>query len=100
MKCNCKNDNEIDACLGFLNGIMNAYCGHNGYTRSYVQLLDGSVVSGNDALIMQEILKRQPKDLLRYKNIKDTRISEFEIGQYKDELLDAMCISNSEVEDD
>jgi hypothetical protein len=47
-----------DACLGTLQGVMNACCGHGIYQEAYVQFLDGSVVRGFDAITIFTILKR------------------------------------------
>lgn len=46
-----------DACLGTLPGVMNACCGH-GIDGAYIQFLDGFIVSGYDARIIQKILKK------------------------------------------
>jgi len=47
-----------DAFLGVLKGVMNTCCGHGSAEEAYVQLLDGSCVRGNDAVVMFDILKR------------------------------------------
>lgn len=47
-----------DACLGTLPGVMNACCGHD-INGAYIQFLDGFVVSGKDAMIIQDILKKK-----------------------------------------
>jgi len=48
-----------DNCLWELPGITNACCGHGGNTdEAYVQFLDGFAISGKDAIIIQEILKK------------------------------------------
>ncbi|MCM3257046.1 hypothetical protein M3664_04525 [Paenibacillus lautus] len=50
------------ACLGTLQGGMNACCGHGVREGAYVQFLDSSCVRGEDALTIMDILKK-------YKNI-------------------------------
>jgi hypothetical protein len=47
-----------DGCLGELKGLMNACCGHGDEREAYVQFLDGTVISGKDAVIIQCILKK------------------------------------------
>lgn len=47
-----------DACLDILPGVMNACCGHGQTNDAYVQLLDGHCIHGEDAVMMQGILKR------------------------------------------
>ena len=47
-----------DGCLGTLMGLMNACCGHGESDAAYVQFLDGEVVRGEDATIIQNILKK------------------------------------------
>lgn len=47
-----------DACLGKLNGIMNACCGHGEPEEAYVQFLDGFCIRGEDAKMILEILKK------------------------------------------
>jgi hypothetical protein len=84
--CQCKPDNELDPCLGMLNGVMNACCGHNNINQAYVQFLDGSTVRGEDAVIIQYILKHNSNDNLEiFDDIKDTKIKDFEIGKLKTE---------------
>jgi hypothetical protein len=51
-----------DGCLGELDGIANACCGHGRISRAYVQFLDGTVISGEDAIEIQAILKRNKSD--------------------------------------
>lgn len=51
-----------DGCLGTLIGLMNACCGHGNVDESYVQFWDGEVVSGKDAKIIQDILKKYKKE--------------------------------------
>lgn len=46
-----------DGCLGTLKGVMNACCGHGQINDSYVQLLDGHTIHGNDADTILNILK-------------------------------------------
>ncbi len=48
-----------DACLGTLPGVMNACCGHGNVEEAYIQFLDGFSVSGEDAITIQEILKKK-----------------------------------------
>lgn len=77
--CYCIEDNELDDCLGMLPGLANACCGHNDEKSAYVQFLDGSCVRGKNAIIIQDILKKDVEtdwcaDFLNYK-IKDFEIS-------------------------
>jgi len=58
---NCKQQRTIeghDACLGTLPGLMNACCGHGNPKEAYVQFLDGTAIHGEDAVIIQNILKK------------------------------------------
>ncbi len=56
-KCGVLHDSEfVDKCLGRLIGLMNACCGHGDIDKCYVQFLDGSMVVGEDARIIQDIL--------------------------------------------
>jgi len=58
--CNLEKTPEgHDGCLGTLHGLMNACCNHGGtYEGAFVQFLDGSIVNGEDAVIIQEILMK------------------------------------------
>lgn len=47
-----------DGCLGELIGLMNACCGHGKINEAYVQFLDGECVRGEDAIVIQNILKK------------------------------------------
>lgn len=47
-----------DACLGTLIGTMNACCGHGDLDECYIQFLDGECIRGEDAKIIQDILKK------------------------------------------
>ena len=47
-----------DACLGTLPGVMNACCGHGDIADTYVQFLDDFSISGKDAAIILEVLKK------------------------------------------
>jgi len=51
-----------DGCMGELDGIVNGCCGHGRVGRAYVQFWDGTVVSGEDAVTIQSILKRNKSD--------------------------------------
>ena len=58
--CNKKRTPEgHDGCLGILPGLMNACCGHGEIGTAYVQFIDGSTVHKQDAITIQEILKKQ-----------------------------------------
>jgi hypothetical protein len=46
-----------DGCLGTLNGIMNACCGHGQTNEAYVQFLDGHSVHGEDTMTILNILR-------------------------------------------
>lgn len=50
-----------DGCLGELIGLMNACCGHGIVSEVYVQFLDGECIRGEDAVIIQNILKKNKK---------------------------------------
>jgi hypothetical protein len=60
-KCNkCKQDNRPDghdACLGELDGVMNACCGHGVEREAYVQFKDGSRIGGLAACLYLETIK-------------------------------------------
>jgi hypothetical protein len=47
-----------DGCISELIGIANACCGHGNINEAYVQFLDGTVIKGKDAVLLQAILKR------------------------------------------
>jgi len=47
-----------DCCLGTLQGLMNACCGHGKTEEAYVQFWDESCIRGEDAKIIIEVLKR------------------------------------------
>ena len=47
-----------DGCLGALPGLMNACCGHGADNETYVQFLDGVIVSGVSAKIIIGELKK------------------------------------------
>jgi len=47
-----------DDCLGTLPGVMNACCGHGDIRDVYVQFLDGFSVYRDDAIVIQNILKK------------------------------------------
>lgn len=46
-----------DGCLGTLDGLANACCGHGDVKLAYVQFLDGVVIQGELAVKIQSILK-------------------------------------------
>jgi hypothetical protein len=52
-----------DGCLGTLRGLMNACCGHGNIEFTYVQFWDGSVIYGEDAKKIQDILKKYDFDI-------------------------------------
>jgi len=61
-KCgNSTTEEGHDYCLGTLAGVMNACCGHGVESEAYVQFLDGECVRGEDAVIIQNILKKYNK---------------------------------------
>ena len=51
-----------DGCIGELDGLANACCGHGKISSAYVQFWDGTVISGEDAVTIQSILKRNKSD--------------------------------------
>ncbi|KKL21680.1 hypothetical protein LCGC14_2443020 [marine sediment metagenome] len=61
-KCGyCKipnNKKGHDACLGELKGLMNACCGHGNIEQMYIQFLDGFSLSGENAKIIINVLKK------------------------------------------
>lgn len=50
-----------DACLGTLIGVMNSCCGHGNKNDAYIQFLDGKCIHGEDAITIQNILKKANK---------------------------------------
>ncbi len=49
--CNLPNrEDDHDACLGEIPGLMNACCGHGVDDDAYVQFSDGSVLQGDGAI--------------------------------------------------
>lgn len=61
-----------DACLGTLIGLMNACCGHGNPKEAYVQFIDGNCVRGEDAVMIQNILKRWKPDQTHEEEIEYT----------------------------
>jgi len=59
---NYKTYEGHDGCLGELIGITNACCGHGNPNIAYVQFLDGTIINGNDAITIQNILKKNSID--------------------------------------
>ncbi len=58
--CKLKNTKEgHDACLGTLPNVMNACCGHGYEDLAYIQLLDGSIIQGKEAMKKQAELKEK-----------------------------------------
>ena len=53
---------EHDACLGNLPGVMNACCGHGVTEQAYVQYMDGTSVHGEEAIDIQNRLRRKRQD--------------------------------------
>jgi len=51
-----------DSCIGELDGIINACCGHGKEERAYIQFFDGTGVYGKDAIMIQDILKKKKFD--------------------------------------
>jgi len=47
-----------DACIGILNNVMNACCGHGKDDEAYIQFLNGVCIRGKEALI---IIKKRSK---------------------------------------
>lgn len=47
-----------DPCLGTLLGVMNACCGHGVGNEAYVQFLDGSIIHGEYALAIMNMLEK------------------------------------------
>jgi len=45
-----------DACMGTLGGVANACCGHGYSGEAFVQLLDGTMITGKNAIVVQKIL--------------------------------------------
>ena len=64
----CKNCGKTstkeghDSCLGTLIGVKNACCGHGIESEAYIQFLDGNSISGKDALVILDILKKYRKE--------------------------------------
>jgi hypothetical protein len=57
--CNLYSTEEgHDSCLGTLIGLMNACCGHGQSKDAYVQFIDSTTVYKEDAVIIQNILKK------------------------------------------
>ena len=60
----CKNCNGLptteghDKGLGTLSGVRNACCGHGDSEKAYIQFLDGFIVKGEDAVTIQNLLKK------------------------------------------
>ena len=50
-----------DACLGTLQGVMNACCGHGNPEDAYMQFSDRTCVYGEEAITIMNFLKRENK---------------------------------------
>ena len=59
-----------DSCLGELIGVANACCGHGKNNEAYIQFLDGTAIRGEDAIIVQNILK---KNSVQYNDMNATK---------------------------
>jgi len=59
-----------DGCIGELDGLANGCCGHGNVENAYVQFLDGTRVGGQDAIIIQNILKRSRNEVSLDERIK------------------------------
>jgi len=56
--CNKENTKEgHDPCLGILDGVMNACCGHGIEREAWVQFLDGSRMRGEEAIEYMKEMK-------------------------------------------
>lgn len=53
-----------DGCLGTLIGVMNACCGHGIQGDAYIQFFDQYCIRGKDAVVVQEILKKNSLDYI------------------------------------
>jgi hypothetical protein len=62
-----------DACLGELPHLMNACCGHGNNKDAYIQLMNGSSIHGEDAILLIEIFKQF--------NYLEKTLKEMNIGQ-------------------
>lgn len=91
--CVSKEHNQHDECLGWLDGTMNACCGHGNDDTAYVQFLDGSVVRGKHARTVQHILKHCVEDSLYiFDLVKEAKIKDFEIGRRKAERVTVLLL--------
>lgn len=64
-----------DGCIGELDGLMNACCGHGNIEKAYVQFFDGTRIGGEDAIVIQSILKRRRSGDTLVKRLKALRNS-------------------------
>lgn len=74
---NCGKDRTKeghDGCLGELIGITNACCGHGKKNEAYIQFLDGTGIYGEDAILLQEILKRNSVNYNKINSTKQERL--------------------------
>lgn len=56
--CNLPNrDDGHDACIGELEGVMNACCGHGDKRIAYIQYKDGLIVQKDQALNIINLIK-------------------------------------------
>ena len=53
-----RTEEDHDGCLGTLIGLANACCSHGEIHSAYVQFFDGTCIRGEDAILIQEVLKR------------------------------------------
>lgn len=75
-----------DGCLGTLIGLMNACCGHGNIDESYVQFWDGECVRGEDAKIIQEILKKYNKQSTKEDDVERLEYLKYYIRELENNL--------------
>ena len=71
----CGKDNTKeghDGCLGTLNGVMNACCGHGQSREAYLQYSNGAIINGSPAKTIMAELKKIPDGRMA-KKIKEMR---------------------------
>ena len=62
-------EDDYDGCMGKLDGVMNSCCGHGNNTDAYVQFWGGSIIAGEDAVIIQNVLRRRKSKLSNIKKL-------------------------------
>jgi hypothetical protein len=70
---NCKKYKTYeghDGCLGELDGVANACCGHGKISKASIQFFDGTCIFGAPAIIIQKVLKQNKSNTSLERRVK------------------------------